>query len=263
MDYRKTKIATISSLVTVALVVIVLLSTSLSVEFRNVILQSLQVLAIAFAAIATIIVATRLKQESPYRRVWAAIGLGLFLWLVGGMVVALHRAVGWLSFPLAGVFWMAGYAFLIFGVAKGQKALGNKPTGISITIATFAIAVFVVDFIVFLALPLISSDMSIFQKVLRLVLNIESVLLAILLIFTLLTLKYDGHSRTWILLTWGLALIAVANLAASYLQIQNIVITEVSSVLWLPGSLLIGTTSVHELEAQKDRPEEKKHLRIA
>ncbi len=179
------------------------------------------------------------------------------------LVVTVHETTGLLSFPIAGVLWMVGYVFLIIGAVRSQWELGHNPTGISVVVAIFAIGVLVVDFIVLIAAPLVSSDTSIFQKVLELTLSVEGILLVIVLIFTLVTLKYEAHSRTWILLTGGLSLIAAANLTSSYLQIQSLSSTAIFSILWLPGSLFIGTTSVHELEAQKDRLEQKDDLRAA
>lgn len=185
------------------------------------------------------------------------------LWFFGTIILAFQEVTGVFAFPIAAVFWMVGYIPLTVGAFSGLRLLGTKLSAIAVVVSIMAILVLFIDYAILALIPLINSDISIFQKIFETILSAEGVLLGIPLIFTLLTMKYEGYSQTWMLLTGGLAMIAVANLIWVYQPIRNLITIAAFSIMWMPGYLLIGTTSVHELEAQKDRLEQKDDLRAA
>lgn len=240
-----------SAAITLALVLITsIIALSLTVTFSNpedrlYYSEGAAMLTASVALAASLVVVFRQKLDGLHGRTYAAVAIGLTLWIIAEIIWDYYEFVLGIESPfpsIADAFWLAGYAPFAYHLFRTYKFFGKAINRYVMVIAASGSAVFLSQIIMLVFATMESYELS--DIVSFSVAIAYPILDAMLLVpaVTILAFMRKGEltSIPWILLSSAMVLYAVGDSGFAYDELVNL--TEeiwVWNLLYYAGDLCI------------------------
>lgn len=201
----------------------------------------LAVMAAFLAFGAAIYTWSRLRASKEEHTVWLFLGLGLFFWLGGETLwFLLEMMTGETPFPsLADFSWALGYPLLFLALFLEHERL-KVDLGVKKLVVFGAVMIIALVVTWVLLYPIAVSELPLVEKFLDLWYPLGD--LALLYVILLVTFVYLGGrlGQAWLVISLGLILISIADLAFSYLLWEEIYKSgNPIDLFWLAGDTVI------------------------